>query len=93
MAAHKQAIADCETHRKVAEAAAKRLGERTTRAKRRPREARRAAQAELTAARERLALQRATATDDELAVKAEADGEEARRATGLVADLGAELAR
>ena len=52
-----------------------------------------AAQTELTAARERLTLQRATATDDELAVKAEADGEEARRATGLVAELGAELAR
>ena len=32
VAAHKQAMADCETHRKVAEAAAKRLGERTTRA-------------------------------------------------------------
>ena len=92
VAAHKQAIADCETHRKVAEAAAKRLGERTTRANV-AREKLSAAQTELTAARERLTLQRATATDDELAVKAEADGEEARRATGLVAELGAELAR
>src|SRR5690606_4801530 len=30
-AAQRQAIADCETHRKVAEAARKRLGERSTR--------------------------------------------------------------
>ena len=43
--------------------------------------------------RERLTVQRSTASDDELAVKAEADGEEARRATALVAELGAELAR
>ena len=92
VAAHKQAMADCETHRKVAEAAAKRLGERATRANV-TREKLTAAQAELTAARERLTAQRSTATDDELAVKAEADGEEARRATGLVAELGAELAR
>jgi len=92
VAAHKQAVADCETHRKIAEAAAKRLGERTTRANV-AREKLAAAQTELTAAGERLTLQRSTATDDELAVKAEADGEEARRATGLVAELGAELAR
>jgi hypothetical protein len=90
--ANKQAMADCETHRKVAEAAAKRLGEWATRANV-AREKLTAAQTELTAARERLTLQRSTATDDDLAVKAEADGEEARRATGLVAELGAELAR
>ena len=92
IAAHKQAMADCETHRKVAEAAAKRLGERTSRANV-AREKLVAAEGELTAARERLTLQRSTAGDDDLAVKAEADGEEARRATGLVAELGAELAR
>jgi len=90
--AQKQAMTDCETHRKVAEAAAKRLGERTTRANV-AREKLAAAQIELTAARERLIQQRSTATDDELVVKAEADGEEARRATGLVAELGAELAK
>src|SRR4051812_9765463 len=90
--AQKQAMTDCETHRKVAEAAAKRLGERTTRANV-AREKLAAAQIELTAARERLIHQRSTASDDELAVKAEADGEEARRATGLVAELGAELAK
>ena len=42
--------------------------------------------------RDRLAQQRAAATDDELLVKAEADMDKARRATGLVADLGGELA-
>ncbi len=90
--AHKQAVADCETHRTVAEVAAKRLGERATRANV-AREKLTDAQTELTAARERLTVQRSTATDDELAVKAQADGEQARRATGLVAELGAELAR
>lgn len=92
VAAHKQAMADCETHRKVAEAAAKRLGERTTRANV-ARSTLTAAQTELTAAQERLIQHRAVATDDALAVKAEADGEAARRATGLVAVLGAELAK
>jgi hypothetical protein len=92
IAAYKEAMADCETHRKVAEAAAKRLGERTTRANV-AREKLAAAQTELTAAQERLIQQRAAVTDDALAVKAEADGEAARRATGLVAELGAELAK
>jgi hypothetical protein len=91
VAAHKQAITDCETHRKVAEGAAKRLGERTSGADV-AREKLAAAKTELTAAGERLVHQRSTASDDELAVKAEADGEQARRATGLVAELGAELA-
>lgn len=91
VAAHKQAMADCETHRKVAQAAAKRLGERVTTADV-AREKLAAAQTELASARERLTVQRSTVTDDALAVKAEADGEEARRATGLVAELGAELA-
>jgi AAA ATPase domain len=92
VAAHKQAMADCETYRKVAEAAAKRLGERATRAGV-LQEKLTAAQAEVTLARDRLALQRATTSDDDLAVKAEADGEAARRATALVAELGGELAR
>ena len=90
--AHQRAIADCETHRKVAEAAAKQLGERVTQAGV-AREKLTACYAELTVGRERLAQQRATATDDELLVKAEADMEKARRVTGLVADLGGELAR
>jgi AAA ATPase-like protein len=91
VAAHKQATADCETHRKVAEVAAKRLGEKTSGADV-ARSTLVAAQTELTVAQERLLQQRSAATDDELAVKAEADGEAARHATGLVADLGAELA-
>lgn len=91
VAAHKQAMADCETHRKVAEVAARRLGERTTRANV-LREKATAAQAELTLARERLSLQRESVSDDDLAVKAQADGEEARRATELVAKLSTELA-
>lgn len=91
-AAHHRAVADCETHRKVAEAATKRLGERATQAGV-AREKLTACYAELTVGRDRLAQQRATATDDELLVKAEADMEKARRATGLVADLGGELAR
>jgi hypothetical protein len=48
---------------------------------------------ELTVARERLAQLRETATDDALLVRAESDMDKARRATGLVADLGGELAR
>ena len=91
-AAQQKAIADCETHRKVAEAAAKRLGERATQASV-AREKWTACYAELTVGRDRLAQQRATATDDDLLVKAEADMDKARRATGLVADLGGELAR
>jgi hypothetical protein len=91
VAAHQKAIADCETHRKVAEVAAKRLGERSTHASV-VREKLTAAQAEVTVARERLALQRATAGDDELAVKAEADAEKAQRAAGLVTELRDELA-
>ncbi len=91
-AAQQRAIADCEKHRKVAEAAAKRLAERATQASV-AREKWTACYAELTVGRDRLAQQRATATDDELLVKAETDMEKARRATGLVADLGGELAR
>jgi AAA ATPase domain len=91
VAAHQRAVADCETHRKVAAAAAKRLGEKSTRASV-LREKLAAAQTELSVVRERLAVQRATVSDDELAVKAEADGEEARRATGRVAEFGGQLA-
>ncbi len=91
-AAQQNAIAESETHRKVAEAAAKRLGEKATQSSV-AQEKLTAFLAELTVGRERLAQQRATATDDELLVKAEADMDKTRRATGLVADLGGELAR
>ncbi len=91
VAAHREAVVDCETHRKVAAVAAKRSGEKSTRASV-LREKLTAARAELTCARERLATQRDSVSDDDLAVKAEADGEAARRATGRVAELGGELA-
>ncbi|MGV0794787.1 AAA family ATPase [Mycolicibacterium sp. XJ1819] len=91
-AALKQAIADCDTHRKVAEEAAKRLGERDTRATV-LQERLVTAQTEISAARARLAEQRATTTDDELTVKAAADEERARRAETLVTGLRDELGR
>ena len=91
VAAHREAVVDCETHRKVAAVAAKRSGEKSTRTSV-LREKLTAARAELTCARERLATQRDSVSDDDLAVKAEADGEAARRATGRVAELGGELA-
>ena len=82
-AAHQQAVRDCETHRKVAEEAAKLLAERGVRAAR-AKEKLQAAQAELAAAGERLAAHRGTVGDDELAVKAEADAEVSTRAQALV---------
>jgi hypothetical protein len=90
--AHQRAIADCETHRKVAEAAAKRLGDRTTRVTV-LREKLTAGRGQIAVGRERLATQRATITDDELAANAEAREVEAVRAAALVADVGGELAR
>ncbi|OBK70995.1 ATP-binding protein [Mycobacterium sp. 1274761.0] len=91
-AEQQKAIADCETHRKVAEAAAKTLGERATQASV-AREKFTACYAELVVSRDRLAQQRADVSDDELVVKAEADGDKARRAAGLAAELTDELAR
>ncbi len=92
VAAHQQAIADCEKHRQVAEAATKRLGEKSTHASV-LREKLAAAAGELAVARERLTVQRAASGDDELAVKSEADAEKAQRAGELAAELRAELAR
>ncbi|MCT7656882.1 AAA family ATPase [Mycobacterium deserti] len=91
VAAHQKTIADCETHRLVAEQAARRLGQKTTQASVST-EKLATVQGELTLARERLAAQRAVTTDDELAVTAQAQVEEADRAAALVAELGAELA-
>jgi energy-coupling factor transporter ATP-binding protein EcfA2 len=90
-AAQKQAIADCETHRRVAQAAAKKLSEHETRLTV-LRDKLATAQTELTLARGRLDSQRATAGDDELTVRAEACAEEVRRAAALVAELSDELA-
>lgn len=91
-AAQKGAIADCERHRKVAEEAAKRLGECETRATV-LREKLTGARAELALARERLEGQRTTVGDDELAVRAQAHADEALRAAALVAELSEELTR
>ncbi|OBK75571.1 AAA family ATPase [Mycobacterium sp. 1164985.4] len=91
-AAQKQAIAECEKHRKVAEEAAKRLGESDTRTTV-LREKLAGARSELALARERLEGQRASVGDDELALRAQAHAEEAQRAAALVADLSEELSR
>ena len=91
-AAHVEATASCETHRKVAELAASRLAEKTTAATV-AREKLAAARAELIAARERLAQQRGELSDDTIASRADADGDAARVATGAVAELGGRLAQ
>ena len=90
-AAVAQAITDSEKHRKVAEAAAKQLGERETRVAL-LREKLATEQGQIALARDQLVRQRATTTDEELAANAQAREEEVRRANALVADLSAELA-
>ncbi|MCV7172213.1 AAA family ATPase, partial [Mycobacterium manitobense] len=79
VAAHQQAVVDCETHRKVAIVASKRLGDRSTQACV-LREKLAAAQGEHATATTRLEVHRAQAADDTLAVAAEADGDAARAA-------------
>ncbi|MCV7289038.1 AAA family ATPase [Mycolicibacterium wolinskyi] len=90
VAAHRQAVADCETSRKVVAAAARRLTEKNTRLSV-LREKLTAAQAELTVCSGRLEVQRAATTDDDLAVKAQADDEQAKATAGRVAALRDEL--
>jgi hypothetical protein len=92
VAAHQQAVADCETHRKVAIVASKRLGDRATQACV-LREKLAAAQAEHATATTRLEAHRAQAADDTLAVAAEADGDAARAAAARAAEVRAELER
>lgn len=91
VAAHQRAVADCETHRKVAVEASKRLAERSTRLTA-VREKSTAARAEHDAATARLAAARAITADEALAVAAEADREAAERAATHVAALRGELA-
>ncbi len=91
-AAHQQAVRDCETHRKVAEEAAKLLAQRGLHAAR-AKEKLEAAQTELDVAGQRLAAQRGVVGDDQLAVKADTDGEMLAKAQALVAELGDELAQ
>jgi hypothetical protein len=90
VAAQRRAIADCETHRKVAVAASAKLGEKSTRAML-LREQMIAARAELDAATDRLARQREAGTDDDVAARAGADGDAARQADERAAQLGSEL--
>jgi hypothetical protein len=90
-AALQQALTGCETHRKVAEAAAKKLADAEVRATA-AREKLGTAETEIGLARERLAAQRAVTTDDELAERAAAHQDDVQRAETLVAQLGAELA-
>lgn len=91
-AAQKAVFADCETSRKVAEAAAKKLGEHETRVSV-LQDKLASARAELVSAHGRLSTQRAAVGDDELTGRAEAHAEQARRAAALVAELSAELAQ
>ena len=90
-AAVTQAIADCEKHRKVAEAAAKQLGERETRAAL-LHDKLATERSQITVARDELTRRRAETADEGLAGRADAHAEEARRAGVLVAELSAELA-
>jgi hypothetical protein len=90
-AAVAQAIAECDKHRKVAEAAAKQLGEREIRAAL-LRDRLATEQGQIALMRDQLARERATAADEELTVKAEAHEEEMHRANALVAEIGDELA-
>ncbi|AFM18559.1 hypothetical protein Mycch_3833 [Mycolicibacterium chubuense NBB4] len=91
-AAHQQAVRDCETHRKVAEEAAKLLAQRGVHAAR-AKEKLQAARDELAAAQLRLAAQRDAVGDEQLALKAEADGEAVAAAQAHLTRLGDELAR
>lgn len=90
VAAHRQAVADSETSRKVVAAAAKKLADKSTRLSV-LRDKLTTAQAELTVAGGRLEVQRAQTGDDELAVKAQAAEEEAVAGAGRVATLRTEL--
>ncbi|WP_019970826.1 AAA family ATPase [Mycobacterium sp. 141] len=89
--AHRQAVVDADTHRKVATLATRKLSESTT-AVTVLREKLTAAQAELTVDTARLAAQRSAVADDELALTAQADGDRATAAAASVAALQGELA-
>lgn len=86
-----QAIAESDKHRKVAEAAAKQLGEHET-CVALVRDKLTTEQNQIALVRDELTRQRGVTTDAELAVKAEAHEEELRRANVLVAELRDELA-
>ncbi|MGV0835873.1 AAA family ATPase [Mycolicibacterium thermoresistibile] len=91
-AAYHQANIDCETHRKAAVVAGRRLAEQS-KAATALREKLIAARTELDAATSRLAAQRAEAADEALAVRADTDRETVERAAARVEQLRAELTR
>jgi hypothetical protein len=90
-AARVKAAADLETHRKVAAAAVAKLTELSTQATLSGGKLA-TQQAELAAVADRLAQQRATATDETLAAAAEKGLQAAQQADGRVAELTAQLA-
>lgn len=91
-AAHQEALRDCETHAKVAEAAAALVAERELRAAR-VKEKLAVVAEELAAAGRRLAEARATVGDDQLALTAQADADAAAAAAAEVTRLTEERAR
>jgi hypothetical protein len=90
-AAVAHAIAVCDKHRQVAEAAVKLLGERETRVAL-LQDKLATERAQIVVARDLLVQQRATITDEELTARAAAHEEDLRRANVLVAGLSDELA-
>ncbi|MGV9801491.1 AAA family ATPase [Mycobacterium sp. NPDC003449] len=92
VAAHRDAVTQCETGRKVLAAAARRLTEKATRGSVLA-EKLTTAQAELTAAGGRLQAARDTATDEALALKVQEADEQAKATAGHVAGLRDELSR
>lgn len=90
-AARSQAAKDCETHRRVAAAAARKFTEIATQAKL-LRDKVASQRAELAAAADRLAQQRASMADDQLAASADADQRAAQTAERRVAELSEQLA-
>ncbi len=90
-AGHAQAAKDCETHRKVAAAAAAQLTERSTRATVLQDKVA-TGRAELTAVTDRLTAQRASVTDEALAATADADAQAAQAAERRVGELSEQLA-
>ncbi len=91
VAARAQAGVDCETHRKVAALALKKLTDISTQATR-VQDKLVAQRAELVAVAERLAEQRATVPDEKLAATVDADTAAADAAAGRVAELAEQLA-
>ncbi|MGE2836308.1 AAA family ATPase [Mycobacterium sp. SMC-4] len=91
VAAHQQGRTECETQRKLAAETAKLVGERSVRAGQAKAKLQ-AALDELAAAQQRLAAQRAEVSDEELALKADADSEAAQTAEAAATRLRDELA-